>query len=365
MTFREFLGNREPVLHLRESLAAGRLPHSLLLSGPRGVGKYSLAIALAQTMQCLDLQTVGRLPDACGRCANCTRIAAAVDLEARTAEAVEAREELRETDRKETRVLLQPHPDVMIVPPDPPQNLVKVGQIRAVINSAQRAPLEGRAKIYIFPAAVFMTEAANSLLKILEEPPEYAHILLLAENPSSLLPTIRSRCAHVRLHPMPLPELEAILAERRLDWKPDRRELAARLAEGAVGRALGLAMDTYLASRSDVLVLLRGASAEPDASTLFRVTESYRAGAEGQQKTVDLLRALYSLLEDILLLQNGRLQSIRNVDITPELRRLAQAVSLEWVDRAAHRIADVESGMRRNLLRSLSLDALAAGLTRR
>lgn len=364
MTFCEFLGNREPILHLREALAAGRLPHSLLLSGPRGVGKYSLSIALAQIMQCLDPQTVGGLPDACGTCANCRRIAAAVDLEARTAEAVEAREELRETDRKETRVLLQPHPDVMIVPPDPPQNLVKVGQIRAVINSAQRAPLEGRAKIYIFPAAVFMTEAANSLLKILEEPPEYAHILLLAENPSRLLPTIRSRCAHIRLHPMPLPELEAILAERRPDWKPDRRELAARLAEGAVGRALGLAMDTYLASRSDALVLLRGAAAEPDASTLFRVTESYRAGAEGQQKTVDLLRALYSLLEDILLLQNRRPQSIRNVDIIPELRRLGQAVSLEWIDRAAHRIADVESGMRRNLLRSLSLDALAASFTR-
>lgn len=365
MTFREFLGNPDPVRHLQEALAAGRLPHSLLLSGPRGVGKYSLAIALAQTIQCQNRQTSDGLPDACGVCANCVRIAAALDLEDRVAEAVEAREDLRETDRKETRILLQPHPDVMVVPPDPPQNLVKVGQIRALINNAQRAPLEGRAKIYIFPATVFMTEAANSLLKILEEPPDYAHILLLAENPSSLLPTIRSRCAHVRLHPMPLPELETMLAERRGDWKPERRALAARLAEGAPGRAMSLAMDSYLASRSDALVLLRGAAAEPDASTLFHVTESYRAGAEGQQKTVDLLRALYGLLEDILLLQNGRPQAVRNIDIIPELRRLAQAVSLDWIDRAARRIADVESGMRRNLLRSLSLDALAAGLARR
>ncbi|MGH9617097.1 MAG: ATP-binding protein, partial [Acidobacteriaceae bacterium] len=203
MNFRGFLGNEATARQLQECAASGRLPHAILLSGPRGAGKYSLSIALAQTLNCLDPQSFNGQPDACDVCHNCARIAAALDLDARAAEAVEAREDLRDADRKDTRILIQTHPDVLVVPPDPPQMLVKVGQVRSVIHNAQRAPAEGKGKIYIFPTAKFMNEAANSLLKVLEEPPEYAHLLLLAENPSDLLPTIRSRTSQMRLHALP------------------------------------------------------------------------------------------------------------------------------------------------------------------
>ncbi len=365
MNFRSFLGNEATARQLQESAASGRLPHAILLSGPRGAGKYSLAIALAQTLNCLDPQTFSGLPDACDLCHNCTRIAAALDLDARVAEAVEAREDLRDADRKDTRILIQIHPDVLVVPPDPPQMLVKVGQVRSLIHNVQRAPAEGKGKIYIFPTAKFMSEAANSLLKVLEEPPEYAHLLLLAENPSDQLPTIRSRCSQMRLHAVPMETLEKIIAQRHPEWPSARRTLVARLAEGAVGRAVSFDADTYLASRKDALLLLRTATAEPDHSALFHMTETYRAGAEGQQKTQDLLRSLYLLLEDMMLLQAGEPEMARNIDILPELRRLAESVSFDWIDRAVRRIADVESGMRRNLLRSLSLDALTAGLQQR
>lgn len=360
MTFRNFLGNAATVRQLQESIASGRLPHAILLSGPRGAGKYSLALVVAQTLNCLDLQMFGGLPDACGVCRNCVRIAEALDLDARVAEAVEAREGLRETDRKDTRILIQTHPDVLVLPPDPPQMLVKVGQVRSLVHNVQRMPSEGRRKVYIFPACNFMNEAANSLLKVLEEPPAYAHLLLLAENPSDLLPTIRSRCSMMRLEALPVVSLEELLAERHADWKPDRRALVARLAEGAVGRALSFDVEAYIASRKDALLLLRTSVAEPDYSALFRATETYRAGAEGQQKTQNLLRALYRLLEDLMLIQTGNVDMARNIDILPELRHLAENVSFEWIDRAARKIGEVESGMRRNLLRSLSLDALAA-----
>jgi DNA polymerase-3 subunit delta' len=365
VNFRSFLGNDATARQLQESAASGRLPHAILLSGPRGAGKYSLAIALAQTLNCLDLQTFNGLPDACNVCASCTRIAAALDLDARVAEAVEAREDLRDADRKDTRILVQTHPDVLVVPPDPPQMLVKVGQVRSLIHNAQRAPAEGKGKIYIFPSAKFMSEAANSLLKILEEPPGYAHLLLLSENPSDLLPTIRSRCSQMRLSAIPTDRLEEVLAQRHSEWPSARRGLVARLSEGAIGRAVNFDVDAYLASRRDALLLLRTAIAEPDHSALFHVTETYRAGAEGQQKTQDLLRALYLLLEDMMLLQAGQPEMTRNIDILPELRRMAESVSFDWIERAVRRIVDVESGMRRNLLRSLSLDALAAGLQQR
>jgi DNA polymerase-3 subunit delta' len=278
------------------------------------------------------------------------------------AEAVEAREELRDVDRKDTRILIQTHPDVLILPPDPPQMLVKVGQIRSLIHNVQRAPSEGARKIYIFPQSVFMNEAANALLKVLEEPPDYVHLLLLAENPSDLLPTIRSRTSQIRLQALPATQLEEILGGRHPEWKPDRRALVARLAEGAVGRALAFDTETYTASRKDALLLLRTAVSEPDHSALFHMTETYRAGAEGQQKTHNLLRALYSLLEDMLLLQAGQAAMARNIDILPELRHLTEKVSFDWIERTTHRAVEVESGMRRNLLRSLSLDALAANM---
>jgi len=373
--FSEFLGNEATVRQLRLSIGSGRLPQAMILAGPVGVGKYTLALMVAQAMNCtgeaeMASRTAGGLPDFCGECRNCARIAAAAPLSARFEEAVAAREELREVDKKETRILIQTHPDVLVIPPDPPQLLIKLGQIRRVIHEIYRFPSEARRAFYIFTSTGFMKEAANSLLKVLEEPPEFASILLLAENPGELLPTIRSRASIVRLAALPLNEIEALLAERRSDWKPAQRSLVARLSEGAVGRAIGFPLERYLASRQDALILLKGAIggaiAEPDHSTLFKMTETYRAGADGQEKMSGLNRALMSILEDLLLLRAGTPGLVRNVDLTGngkgELNRMAANLSLEWIDGAARGVNRLELGMRRNLLRSLALDSFAGEL---
>jgi DNA polymerase-3 subunit delta' len=364
MSFQDFLGNPATVTHLRESIRAQRFPQSLILSGPRGAGKYTLALMLAQAVNCLQPTETDGLPDFCGICANCTRIALSGDLEARVAEAVEAREAMRDTDKKETRILIQTHPDVLVVPPDPPQLLIKLGQVRQVIHVAYyRPPIESRRTFTIFTSSAFMKEAANSLLKVLEEPPEHTSLILLTENPQELLPTIRSRAVVHRLGAIPVADLEALLLKRRPLLKQADRALTARLAEGAVGRALTLDLSVYLASRQDALILLRTALREPDYSTLFHATESYRAGADGQEKTINLLRALGSLIEDLLLIVAGTPKLIRNIDIEAELSRFAQGLSVDWIDSAAHAVVQVEQGMRRNLLRSISLDAMAMSLS--
>jgi DNA polymerase-3 subunit delta' len=302
------------------------------------------------------------LPDFCGTCSNCIRIASAQPLEERVAEAVSAREDLRETDKKETRILIQPHPDLLVIPPDPPQLLIKLGQVRSVIRSIYRMPSDARRAVYIFTSSAFMKEAANSLLKVLEEPPDYATIFLLTDNVSELLPTIRSRSAIFRLGALPPEQIEALVAERRTELKPRERALVARLAEGAVGRALALDLPAYLAGRQDALVLLRHATTEADHSTLFRMTETYRAGADGAEKTTALLRAFSSLLEDLLLVQAGVPALVRNIDVQPELERIAGSISQAWIESASRGLDQVESGMRRNLLRSLSLDSFSAAL---
>jgi DNA polymerase-3 subunit delta' len=366
-TFHDFLGNSHAIEGLRMAIASGRLPHSLILAGPQGAGKYTLALMLAMAIECerqpRELWSTGQsLASYCGVCRNCTRIAACAALQMLVDTAVETREAMRDTDKKDTRILIQQHPDVLIVPPDPPQLLIKLGQVRTLIHSAQYLPAEAPRKIFILTAASFMKEAANSLLKVLEEPPDYVHIILCAENPGELLPTIRSRCATVRLGALPIEELEMMLADRRQDWQPKHRTLVAKLAQGAAGKALSFNLEEYVAARADGMILLRSAITDPDHTTLFKMTETYRAGADGQTKTTALIRTIGLLLEDLLLLQAGTPELVRNVDIRAELDRLAATVSFAWIENASRGLDHVTSGMRRNLLRNLSLDAFAEQL---
>src|SRR5262249_44910922 len=134
------------------------------------------------------------------------------DLAARCAEASEARDGMRDADKRDTRLFIQTHPDVLIIPPDPPQLMIKVDQVRRVIETVYFRPADAKEKIYIFTDSAFMKEAANSLLKVLEEPPEFATIFLLTENAGELLPTIRSRSMIMTLGALSPDQIEIYLA---------------------------------------------------------------------------------------------------------------------------------------------------------
>lgn len=362
MPFSNFHGNAETVHRLRDMLARDRFPHAVVLSGAPGSGKYTLALMIAQALNCQTPTVTDGLPDFCGKCANCTRIAQAADLDARFAEAVEARENLRETDKKETRLFVQTHPDVLVIPPDPPQMMIKVDQIRRVIETIYYRPAEGRERVYIFTDSAFMKEAANSLLKVLEEPPDFATIFLLTENPGELLPTIRSRSMVFQLAALPVEEIEAYLEEHGPEWKAPQRALVARLCQGAIGRARSFDLAAYLAARANALTILKSALQTGEHSELFKITESYRPGAEGREKIEQLIHTLYALLRDLMFLSSGTPELVRNTDIQTELTRLGDAADFDWIVLASDRLAEVERGMRRNLLRSLSLDAFAVAL---
>ena len=379
MPFADFHGNPKVVQRLRSMLGRGRFPHGVILAGPEGSGKYTLAQMLAKAMNCLNSPPAGNdeqpglglgmeappaagLPDFCGVCKNCVRIAEADDLAARCSEGVETRDSLRDADKKETRIFVQTHPDVLVIPPDPPQMMIKVDQVRHVTATIYYRPGEARRRVYIFTSSAFMKEAANALLKVLEEPPEFATLFLLAENAGALLPTIRSRCVTFSLAPLEQEEIERLLAARRPDWTPKQRSLVAALSGGAAGRALTFDLPVYLEARKDALTLLSTALHPQDHSDLFRATETYRAGAEGKEKTDRLLRTTAGLLRDLVAIQSGTPELVRNRDLQSELAALARSADFRWITQAMRRLDEVESGMRRNLLRNLSLDSFVAAL---
>ncbi len=362
--FSDFYGNPEVIRRLRETLKRDRFPHAVILAGPEGAGKYTLALKLARAMNCLKPIEEGGLPDYCGSCANCRRLTEAEDLDARCAEAIEVREGMRDTDKREARIFVQTHPDVLIIPPDPPQMMIKVDQVRHVIATAPYKPQEARRRIFIFTSGSFMKEAANSLLKVLEEPPDFVNLFLLARHPGELLPTIRSRCITFTLAQLSDHEIQQFLVKHRPEWNDRQRQLAARISGGAAGKARSMDLEAYVLSRKDALTILNGVLQANDHSNLFRTTETYRGGAEGKEKTDQLLASLYSLLKDLLAILSHTPELVRNTDITHELKALAANVNFEWITNVTRQLGQFQNGMRRNVLRPLALDALALSLER-
>src|SRR5262245_9353639 len=120
MGFSDFHGNTEVVHRVRQMLARDRFSHGVILAGRSGSGKYTLATMVARAMTCRERPVTDGLPDFCVHCSNCVRIGLSEDLSARCEEATEAREALKETEKKETRLFVQTHPDVLVIPPDPP-----------------------------------------------------------------------------------------------------------------------------------------------------------------------------------------------------------------------------------------------------
>ena len=364
MGFSDFHGNADVVRRLREMLARDHFPQAVILAGPCGIRQIYLSLMLAKAMNCLDanhVRTAFRISAAYAR--NCVRIAQAEDLSARCAEAVETRENMRETDKKETRLFVQTHPDVLVIPPDPPQMMIKVDQVRKVIESVYYRPAEGKEKVYIFTDSAFMKEAANSLLKILEEPPDFATIFLLTDNPGELLPTLKSRSMIVTLAPLTTDEIEQYLAKHRPEWKAPQRALVARLCgrrsrPGPQLRSGRLHSRPRQRAHNFEFCFAR----RPSMAIYSKLPKAIAPGRMAAKRSKNCCGLIYSLLQDLMFLGAGTPALVRNTDIQAELTRMAANADFDWIALAAHRLGEVERGMRRNLLRSLSLDAFAAAL---
>src|ERR1700730_14641405 len=258
MGFQEFLGNERIVSALRGMLRRDRVPSAVLFTGPRGIGKYTLARMFAQAANCERLKD-----DFCGECASCQRIAALRDpaplIEAGLAERGESADA---ATVERTPLILETHPDVWLIVPDPvrlrspvARPMIRVGQLRAVQRAAYFKP-QGRRRVFILDGADTMRWTdADLFLKILEEPPDSATLILLATNPDSLLSTIRSRCMQFHFAPGRDEQMESFLKEHTAAKGPERK-LLAQLSCGSPGMALSLDLEEATRLRKSVLELL-------------------------------------------------------------------------------------------------------------
>ena len=297
MPLQSIAGHGRLLSLLSRAVARQTLPPALLLSGPGGVGKRTTALALAETLNCLQPRTArdGFEIDACGACASCRRIARGV------------------------------HPDVIVLKPGE-TGTIKIDEIRVVIDSANYRPFEGRRRVVIVDEADAMMPAAQSaLLKTLEEPRPASVFILVSSMPDALLPTVRSRCPRLRFGVLSAADVAGVLMRDHGHTEAEARAAAAG-ADGSIGRALATRDVDLVGARESAQRLLEQAARVSDpvqrlelARSLTGTGKKSTAAVERHQLAV-CLRALSSLLRDLSVLAvRADTSSLANADLQAAL----------------------------------------------
>ncbi len=339
--FSHLIGNEEVQDRVRTLLGSGRLPNSLLFTGPDGVGKKHFALELARVLVCRSPNDA----NACGTCAACLRVG--------TFEIPEPTDKTKDQFKK---VFYGEHLDVGIVVSY--KRLILVDAIRDLESAGSFRPYEAEARVFIVDDADKMNDAAsNALLKTLEEPPSTTYIVLITSRPNMLFPTIRSRCQTIRFAPVSAVAIATLMrTERGLD--SNDANLTARLANGSVARALDFDLDEFRAQREVQLANLERALVKMDRSALVRASEQMN-DARNKDLYEQNLEILESLVRDIWLIKRGSDPgSIRNLDLLEDLKAVATVVPASRLADSLNEIELLRQALAVNINRKIATDAL-------
>ncbi len=322
MPFTDVIGQARVTTLLARAIARDTLPPAMLFAGPRGIGKRRVALAVAQTLNCL-ARKAGDAPDACGACVPCLRIARGV------------------------------HPDVIVVEPGE-NGSIKIEQIRDVVDRSNYRPFEGRRRAVVVDDADAMgADAQNALLKTLEETPPATVFMLVSPAPDALLPTVRSRCSVIRFAALSPDDVARVLV-RDHEYDETRARAAAADADGSVGRALESGSVDVAEAREIAGKLLALAARVGDPSRRLEAAKGLvptrnPVAVERVYLTV-CLRSMASLLRDLGILAEGAdPRLLANADLQADLQRLAAAYDGRRSRRAFATVDEAIASLEKNV----------------
>jgi DNA polymerase III subunit delta' len=325
MPFRDLAGHHRLLELTARAALRGSLPPSLIFGGPEGVGKRRAAVALAQLVNCAAPSET----DACGSCASCARIGRGV------------------------------HPDVLIIEPGE-TGAIKIDQVRDAIERSAYRPFEGRRRVVIVDDADAMAgEAQNAMLKTLEEPPSASTFVLVTSRPDVLLPTVRSRCQHLRFGRLSPADIAAVL-ERGHGYSSADAHAAAAAADGSIGRALEGSSDDYTEAREAAAALLTETGSTSDPRRRLESARALTGGGSDREEVARRLRAAASMLRDLgILLSRADARRLANADLEPLLTRLSTSFDGDRTLRAFSAIDRALDALDRNASPKIVADWVA------
>lgn len=323
MAFKDILGNERQKKILRRALQKERIPNSLLFCGPEGVGKESMALMLAKAMNCQK-----KKEDACEVCSSCRAINRAN------------------------------FPDVMEISSD--GNVIKIDQMRILKQTAYFKPMVGKKRVFIVDEAEKMNEeAANSLLKILEEPPLFSHIILITHNPDLIKPTIKSRCQILSFQPVSREDIEKTLLEK--GFGKERAKVISLLVGGNLKKALHLEWEEIQAKREQAWQLFLSLIRKENVAFFLRNYASPRVLIREELEQV--LEILSSYCRDLILIkERGDIHYLLNPDYAEEFKRTESLLSLDKSMDYLEKIDYALYAMQRNLNMNLLITSLFSSM---
>jgi DNA polymerase-3 subunit delta' len=291
MAFKDILGNSRVKKTLRKALQKNKVPNSMLFCGPSGIGKRDMALVMAKALNC-----ERKKDDACEVCPSCKAINAGN------------------------------FPDVIEVSPE--KDVIKIDQMRILRKIAYLKPMMGKKRVFVVVDADKMTEeAANSLLKVLEEPPLFSYIILVAQNPFLIMSTIKSRCQILNFSPISKEDIEKILAGKGYEEK--RARIISLLVRGNLKQALNLEWEDVQDKRTKAWQLFLALLRKGKVALFLR---NYAAS----QRTLvrdewdQILEILSSFCRDsILIKEKSDRRLLMNPDYEEEIRKAEALLSLE------------------------------------